>query len=50
MGMELYKQEEIKEILDNLVKLGYLKYEVVEYESKINDVYILTELGEEQVF
>ena len=50
MGMELYKQEEIKEILDNLVKLGYLKYEVVEYESKINDVYILTELGKEQVF
>jgi len=50
MGLELYKQEEIKEILDNLVKLGYLKYEVIEYESKINDVYILTELGEEQVF
>ncbi len=50
MGMELYKQEEIKEILDNLVKLGYLSYEVVQYESKINDVYILTELGKEQVF
>ncbi len=50
MGMELYKQKKIKEILDSLVKLGYLTYELVEYDSKINDVYILTELGKEQVF
>ena len=50
MGLDGYKRENLKGILDNLVKLGYLKYEVVEYESKINDVYILTELGEEQVF
>ncbi len=50
MGLDAYKREKLKEILDNLVKMGYLKNEVVEYESKINDVYILTELGEEQVF
>ena len=50
MGLNGYKREDLKEILDNLVKLGYLNYEVVEYESKINDVYILTELGKEQVF
>ena len=50
MGLNGYKREDLKEILDNLVKLGYLNYEVVEYESKINDVYILTEFGKEQVF
>ena len=50
MGLDAYKRENLKNILDNMVKLGYLNYEIVEYESKINDVYILTELGEEQVF
>ncbi len=50
MGMEGYKREKLKEILDNLVDMGYLKYEAVQYESKFNDVYILTELGKEQVF
>ena len=50
MGLDGYKRENLKEILDNLVKMGYLKYEAVQYESKFNDVYILTELGEEQVF
>jgi len=50
MGMEGYKREQLKEILDNLVEMGYLKYEAVQYESKFNDVYILTELGKEQVF
>ncbi|QEE15643.1 hypothetical protein DSAG12_01469 [Promethearchaeum syntrophicum] len=50
MGMDGYKLEKLKAILDNLVEMGYLKYEAVEYESKFNDVYILTELGKEQVF
>ena len=50
MGMDGYKREQLKEILDNLVEMGYLKYEAVQYESKFNDVYILTELGKEQVF
>ena len=50
MGLDGYKRENLKGILDNLVKMGYLKYEAVQYESKFNDVYILTELGEEQVF
>ena len=50
MGLDGYKRENLKKILDNLVKLGYLKYEAIEYESKFNDVYILTELGKEQVF
>ena len=50
MGLDGYKRENLKEIFDNLVKMGYLKYEAVQYESKFNDVYILTELGEEQVF
>ncbi len=50
MGLDVFKREEIKKTLDNLVTLGYLKFEAVEYESKINDVYILTELGKEQVF
>ncbi len=50
MGLDGYKRENLKEILDNLVDMGYLKYEAVQYESKFNDVYILTELGKEQVF
>ena len=50
MGLDGYKRDNLKKILDNLVKMGYLKYEAVQYESKFNDVYILTELGEEQVF
>ena len=50
MGMDGYKREQLKEILDNLVEMGYLKYEAIQYESKFNDVYILTELGKEQVF
>lgn len=50
MGLDGYKREQLKEILDNLVDMGYLKYEAVQYESKFNDVYILTELGKEQVF
>ena len=50
MGMDGYKRGNLKKILDNLVDMGYLKYEAVHYESKFNDVYILTELGKEQVF
>jgi len=50
MGLDGYKRENLKKILDNLVDMGYLKYEAVQYESKFNDVYILTELGKEQVF
>ncbi|MHA1720336.1 MAG: hypothetical protein ACTSWX_13935 [Promethearchaeota archaeon] len=50
MGLDGYKLDDLKQMLDRLVDLGYLKYEAVEYESKINDVYILTELGKEQVF
>lgn len=50
MGLDAYKLDDLKQMLDRLVDLGYLKYEAVEYESKINDVYILTELGKEQVF
>ncbi|MHA1474831.1 MAG: hypothetical protein ACTSRX_09785 [Promethearchaeota archaeon] len=50
MGLDGYKRENLKKILDNLVDMGYLTYEAVQYESKFNDVYILTELGKEQVF
>ncbi|MBA7579871.1 hypothetical protein ES708_21751 [subsurface metagenome] len=50
MGLDGYKRENLKKFLDNLVDMGYLKYEAVQYESKFNDVYILTELGKEQVF
>ena len=50
MGLDGYRRDKLKEILDNLVDMGYLKYEAVQYESKFNDVYILTELGKEQVF
>jgi DNA-binding MarR family transcriptional regulator len=39
---------DLKAILDILVKKGYLTYEIVEYDGQKNDVYILTEAGEQE--
>lgn len=46
MGKEPMKRVELKVRLDELVKLGYMTWEEVEYDNIKNDVYILTEKGE----
>ncbi len=52
-GRLAIKQEKIpmadlKAILDILVKKGYLTHELVEYDGQKNDVYVLTEAGEQE--
>jgi DNA-binding MarR family transcriptional regulator len=49
MGLTPIKQTDIKQKLDDLVEAGFLDHEEVEYEQKKNDVYILTEKGEEEI-
>ena len=49
LGMELFKRDEIKEMLDSMVFSGYLEYKAIEYEGKTNEVYILTEKGEDEI-
>ena len=49
LGMELFKRDEIKEMLDSMVFSGYLDYKAIEYEGKTNEVYILTEKGEDEI-
>ena len=40
---------DLKAILDILVKKGYLTHEIVEYDGQKNDVYILTEEGQQEL-
>jgi len=47
MQLEPLKREEIKHQLMRLVDLGYLTYEEIPYEKSVNEVFILTEKGEE---
>jgi len=49
MGLSPIKLSDIKQELDDMVKAGFLDHEEVEYEQKKNDVYILTEKGEEEI-
>lgn len=46
MGQEPMKRVELKVRLDELVKLGYMTWEEIEYDNQKSDVYILTEKGE----
>ncbi len=48
MGEKTYPKKKFKEHLEKLVSLDYLEHEEVEYEHKINQIYILTEKGKEE--
>ena len=47
MGLEVISEKDLKKHLEHLVKLDYMTYEEVDYQDKINEVYILTEKGKE---
>ena len=46
-GKDPIKRDDLKEKLARLVNLGYLTHDRVKYEKEENDVYILTEKGQE---
>jgi hypothetical protein len=46
-GLPPIKRDDVKEMLDRLVTLGYLTHESVAYDKQTNEIYILTEKGEE---
>jgi DNA-binding MarR family transcriptional regulator len=48
MGLELITKNDIKESCDKMVQSGYFEYQAVEYDNRVNDVYILTEKGQEE--
>jgi hypothetical protein len=49
MNIEPIARDDLKAQLLKLVDLGYLTHEVVEYNLETNDVFILTEKGEEEL-
>ena len=49
LGGEPISRKKVQEILDGLCGRGYLEPIKVEYEGKINDVYLLTEKGSNEI-
>ena len=49
LGMEATKQSDIKARCNALVENGYLTHEEVEYDNQVNNVYILTEKGSDEI-
>lgn len=45
LGKEVMKEKDLREILENLSKKGYITIEKFEYEGKEKEAFILTELG-----
>jgi hypothetical protein len=50
MKQESIPMADLKAILDIMTSKGYLTYELVEFDGQKNDVYILTEEGEQEMF
>lgn len=48
INQEKIPMADLKAILDILVNKGYLTHEIIEYDGQKNDVYVLTEAGEQE--